>query len=306
MSIDDRSKPSTAPIKRKAPASPPDTLLDEPDPMMEPKKPKIDPILQTASPISLAATPNLNTRSSSSPHEPSTPLSNELPTRSIPPAPPPPPPPPPRHTSTLAPIPKRPSSHLQRRPTLQPAPYFHPSRPTNSLTFAREAARRQAATHLKRARDDLVESIRLEGLNRSIIPADPSSIAEDGDSSTERPPPPPLSSPSPPASPPPVPGEEEQQGLGILDFDFVGYGRGKQDGEFKAGDCKGKNGWEDGALQIEEEGEAVQGEEKEKPRMEERVVGSADGDDDDDGKNKEQSPKGKAKGQGKEGVIGLD
>ncbi len=95
----------------------------------------------------------------------------------------------------------------------------------------------------------------------------------------------------------------------------MGYGRGKQDGEFKAGDGKGKKKggedgdgkmWADGALQIEEGRESVQGEEKGKQRMEERVVGSANGDGDDDSRDKEQSTEGKVKGQGKDGFIGLD
>ncbi|KAL8786684.1 MAG: hypothetical protein Q9213_002619 [Squamulea squamosa] len=234
MSTETPNQPSTSLYKRKAP-SPPNNPLDETDPI-DAKKSKMDPSLQTMSAPSLssASPPNLSSTSFTIPSA-STPLPPTLPTR-------------PRSPTTTRfsppPLAQPPQPMLKRsrfkRPSF-PMPFSAAATAAAATTFAREATRLAAATHLKRAREDLVESIRISGLNRQIILAEPSASSDHP--ITEMPPPPP--SPFPPPSPPMQDSdddeyEDHEETSGFVNFDFVGYGRGKQDGECKKGKGDGE------------------------------------------------------------------
>ena len=161
------------------------------------------------------------------------------------------PPPPPSPSSSL---PARPGTsrltpqHLETAlQVLRNNNRRHPPRPystqSHGLDFgrglglptranAREAVRFSAATHLRRARNQLNEEMRIQGLKRSIVPVDDPST---DDLTTE-----------PPNSPRPAPAllpspdlqenndvkkqpQDEKKELGF-GFDFAKYGRAKGDG----------------------------------------------------------------------------
>ncbi|KAL8767801.1 MAG: hypothetical protein Q9209_005795 [Squamulea sp. 1 TL-2023] len=141
--------------------------------------------------LSSASPSNLSSTSSTIPSEstPAPPLS--VPTR-------------PRSPTTARfsppPLAQPPQTMHKLSPLKRPA-FSKPRSAAAATVFAREATRLSAATHLKRAREDLVESIRISGLNRQILPVDPSASAD------EIPPPPPG---SPPPSPPMQDSEDDE------------------------------------------------------------------------------------------------
>ncbi|KAL8809172.1 MAG: hypothetical protein Q9200_003647 [Gallowayella weberi] len=97
---------------------------------------------------------------------------------------------------------------------LSPADSFS----TVIATLNREATRIHAAMHLQRARDNLVEAIRLQGLNRQIAGTSTTAAVN-----MVSPPPPPPPSPRSTISP-----SDENLDPELVD-DFAGFGQGKQD-----------------------------------------------------------------------------
>ncbi|KAI4223560.1 MAG: hypothetical protein L6R36_005329 [Xanthoria steineri] len=241
MPSDPPSKPTTSPFKRKSPPSP-DTTPDSPDPT-ETKKSKTDPTVQRESPTTPPSTPLLGTASF--------PSDSELM----------PPPPPPSPRSPPSRLPTRPGTsqvtpqHLEtalhvlrnKRPPLLPPSRRPASAVSHGLDAgaanrfnAREATRTNAASHLQRAREQLLEDIFCQGLDRSVDPIVSATMNR------------PTASPSPPASPSPshksLPSpplllqsevKEERreggEGLGITGsgFDSATFvrGTGEQEGE---------------------------------------------------------------------------
>ncbi|KAL8901712.1 MAG: hypothetical protein Q9192_000399 [Flavoplaca navasiana] len=239
MSTETPSQSSASPSKRRAP-SPPEASLDTPD-SNEAKKSKIDPTLQPDPPM----------------QPPSIPLRGISPSQSDSNLMPPPPPPSPSSS-----LPARPGTsrltpqHLETAlQVLRNNNRKHPPRPystqSHGLDFgrglglptranAREAVRSSAAIHLRRARNQLNEEMRIQGLKRSIVPVDdplPDDLTTESPNSPR---------PAPALLPPPdLQGkkdvkkqrqdEKEELGFG---FDFAKYGRGKGDGNGQGASSK--------------------------------------------------------------------
>ncbi|KAL9638153.1 MAG: hypothetical protein Q9204_001598 [Flavoplaca sp. TL-2023a] len=231
MSAETPSQSSASPSKRRAP-SPPEASPDTPD-LIEPKKSKIDPTLQPDPPIQ---PPSISLRDVS----PWQSDANRM-------HPPPPPSPSsslaarpgtsrltPQHLETALQVLRNNNRRHPPRPysTQSPSPDFGRGLGLPTRANAREAVRFSAATHLRRARNQLNEEMRIQGLKRSIVPVDDPST---DDLTTE-----------PPSSPRPAPAllpspdlqekndvkkqrqdEKEEVGFG---FDFAKYGRAKRDG----------------------------------------------------------------------------
>ncbi|KAL8681207.1 MAG: hypothetical protein Q9186_002665 [Xanthomendoza sp. 1 TL-2023] len=220
MSTNSPEQSSTPPIIKRKASEPPDQPLNHTPPLHEAKKSKVDSPSQETS----ASIPQLPPSSTStSPHTPppQTPTRPQPPSRGTPILPPPKDwRPMPNHTPLQSP-----GTHLSSA---------NPS-PNTISTLARETTRKKAARHLKRARDDLVETIRIQGLNRHI--------AGTSNTAAVAPLPPPLPSsslPSPSPSPsttiPPSlqdqnidPSLREELYDEQIAADFAAFGRGKQD-----------------------------------------------------------------------------
>lgn len=117
----------------------------------------------------------------------------------------------------------------------------------------REATRIIASRHLKYARDHLIETMRVQGLKRRVVPAIPNSIAAI-EGPVKPPPPSPPHLPTTPAQQRHDDGQEagEQQqppkGLGIAAF--VGFGQGKQDWEVRESSRTGEELGSSGGIGV--------------------------------------------------------
>ncbi|KAL8728375.1 MAG: hypothetical protein Q9166_005419 [cf. Caloplaca sp. 2 TL-2023] len=223
MSTDNSNKSSTSPFKRKA------TEVSDTQPNLT--RPTELKKLKTDTPQQTMSNPYPPSSSSSTTNTPPTPL---LPQRPQPPGRGDRQSPPPSNHALQAILNGPPPEPTSIPPSAAPSPLSPDAFPGLTEALAREATRMYAANHLKRARNELVENIRVSGLNRQILPEAPNSTA------LTIPPPP----PSPPSSPPlPSSQNEQSHALGITEF--AGLGQGKQDWEINEGKF---SGWELGSF----------------------------------------------------------